>query len=104
MSKTKYLVKESLLNSEDDWINEVVDGKPLKAEYWQIDYIDNLLPRTSLTLQNPEEIFYKIYQKDFSHLEAEKIIIELKQNEIYSDPRDQFIKMCKSGMFNDRKV
>ena len=85
----------------DDWIDEVVDGKPLKAEYWQIDYIDNLLPRTSLTLPYQEEILYKIYQKDFSQLEADEIILELKQNEIYNDPRDQYKKMCKSGMFND---
>tara|TARA_R110002074_G_scaffold296231_1_gene467779 strand:- start:3151 stop:3423 length:273 start_codon:yes stop_codon:yes gene_type:complete len=88
----------------DDWIDEVVDGKPKQAEYWQIDYIDNLLPRTSLTLPYQEEILYKIYQKDFSQLEAEEIIIYLKENEVYSDPRDQYKKMYKSGMFNDKKI
>ena len=88
----------------DDWIDEVVDGKPKQAEYWQIDYIDNLLPRTSLTLPYQEEILYKIYHKDFSQLEAEEIIIYLKENEVYSDPRDQYKKMYKSGMFNDKKI
>ena len=88
----------------NDWFDEVVDGEPLNAEYWQIDYIDNLLPRTSLTLPYQEEILYKIYQKDFSQLEAEEIIIYLKENEVYSDPRDQYKKMYKSGMFNDKKI
>ena len=88
----------------NDWFDEVVDGEPLNAEYWQIDYIDNLLPRTSVTLPYQEEILYKIYQKDFSQLEAEEIIIYLKENEVYSDPRDQYKKMYKSGMFNDKKI
>jgi hypothetical protein len=88
----------------DDWIDEVVDGKPKQAEYWQIDYIDNLLPRTSLTLPYQEEILYKIYQKDFSQLEADEIIIYLKENEVYSDPRDQYKQMHKSGMFNDKQI
>ena len=88
----------------DDWIDEVVDGKPKSAEYWQIDYIDNLLPRTTLTSEYQTEILNKIYDKDFSVLEAEEIIFELKQNEVYSDPRDQYNKMFKSGMFNDKKI
>lgn len=88
----------------DDWIDEVVDGKPKQAEYWQIDYIDNLLPRTSLTQEYQTQILNKIFDKDFSVLEAEEIIFELKQNEVYADPRDQYKKMFKSGMFNDKEI
>ena len=83
----------------DDWIDEVVDGKPKQAEYWQIDYIDNLLPRTSLTIEQQAVILNRIYEKDFSILEAEEIILHLKHNEIFTDPRDQYNEMVKSGMF-----
>ena len=88
----------------DNWFDEVVDGEPSEAEYWQIDYIDNLLPRTSLTNQDKEEIFNRIYEKDFSKIEAEEIIILLKENEVYSDPRDQYKQMHKSGVFNDKQI
>jgi len=46
-----------------DWFDEIVDGTPKDAEYWQIDYIDSLLPRTSLNIKNQEEISYIIFQK-----------------------------------------
>ena len=88
----------------DDWFNEVVDGEPSEAEYWQIDYIDNLLPRTSLTNEDKEQIFNRIHEKDFSKIEAEEIIVLLKENEVYSDPRDQYKQMHKSGMFNDKQI
>lgn len=88
----------------NDWFDEVVDGEPLIAEYWQVDYIDNLLPRTSITLEDQELISNRIFQKSFTQLEAEQIIIYLKENEVYSDPRDQYKKMCKSGMFNDKEI
>mgnify|MGYP006200419493 CR=1 FL=1 len=35
----------------DDWFDDVVDGKPIDAEYWQIDFIDSLLPRTALEIK-----------------------------------------------------
>jgi len=83
----------------EDWFDEIVNGKPKDAEYWQIDYIDRLLPRTSLSVSNQEEIFYKIFEKGFTELEAEKLIIYLKENEVYSDPRDQYKQFAKNGMF-----
>tara|TARA_R100001463_G_scaffold56773_2_gene108914 strand:- start:4761 stop:5024 length:264 start_codon:yes stop_codon:yes gene_type:complete len=84
----------------DNWFDEVVDGKPKQAEYWQIDYIDNLLPRTPLPMEEQQEIIDRIYNKEFSEIEAEEIIIYLKQNEIKSDPKDQYQQFVKNGMFN----
>ena len=83
----------------DDWLDEIVDGKPKDAEYWQIDYIDRLLPRTSLSVLNQEEISYKIFEKGFTELEADEIIKHLKENEVYSDPKDQYKQFAKNGMF-----
>ena len=40
---------------------------------------------------NPETLTY---------LEAEELIIKLKENEIKTDPKDQYQEMFRSGMFN----
>ena len=83
-----------------NWFDEVVDGKPKQAEYWQIDYIDSLLPRTALPLNEQHEIANRIYDKDFSEIEADEIIILLKENEVKSDPKDQYQQFVKNGMFS----
>lgn len=82
-----------------DWLDEVVDGKPKDAEYWQIDYIDSLIHRTSLCNTSREEISNKIFEKGFTELEADEIIKHLKENEVYSDPKDQYKQFAKNGMF-----
>ena len=38
--------------------------------------------------------------RSFSKQEAEEIIIQLKQSEIKTDPRDQYKDFVKNGMFN----
>ena len=83
----------------DDWFDEVVDGKPVDAEYWQIDFIDNLLPRTGLEMNEQAIILNKIFEKGFSKQEAEELIIYLKQSEIKTDPKDQYQEFVKNGMF-----
>ena len=47
----------------DDWFDEVVDGKPKLAEYWQIDFIDDLIRRTPLSISQQQEIFSVTYVK-----------------------------------------
>jgi|TARA_R100001463_G_scaffold9308_6_gene27867 hypothetical protein len=84
----------------DDWFDEVVDGKPKLAEYWQIDFIDDLLRRTPLSMSQQQEISSRIYDKDFSEIEAEELIIYLKENEIKRDPKDQYKQFVKNGMFS----
>ena len=84
----------------DDWFDEVVDGKPKLAEYWQIDFIDDLLPRTPLCISEQQKISSRIYDKDFSEIEAEELIIYLKENEIKRDPKDQYKQFVKNGMFS----
>ncbi len=74
-------------------------GKPVDAEYWQIDFIDNLLPRTGLEINEQAIISNKIFEKGFSKQEAEELIIYLKQSEIKTDPKDQYQEFVKNGMF-----
>ena len=40
-----------------DWLDEVLDGKPLEAEMWKIGYIENLLHRTTISSREQEDIF-----------------------------------------------
>jgi hypothetical protein len=83
----------------DDWFDDVVDGKPIDAEYWQIDFIDSLLPRTALEINEQVVVSNKIFEKGFSKQEAEELIIYLKQSEVKTDPRDQYQEFVKNGMF-----
>lgn len=82
----------------DEWLEEVLDGKPLEAELWQLGYIENLLPHTSLDSREKEEIFNKL--STLTEIEAEELIPYLKENEIKSDPKDQYGEMRNNGMFS----
>ena len=84
----------------DDWFDEVVDGKPKLAEYWQIDFIDDLLRRTPLCISEQQEISSRIYDKDFSEIEAEELIIYLKENEIKRDPKTNTNSSSRTEMFS----
>ena len=97
MSK-ECLAKTKLLTKYDEWFDEVVDGEPTEAEFWQIGYIDNLLPHTTLSEQEKTEIFNKL--STLTEIEAEELIPYLKENEIKTDPKDQYEQMRKNGAFD----
>ena len=81
-----------------DWMDEVLNGQPTEAELWQIGYIENLLPYTSLGIKEKEEIFNKL--STLNEIEAEELIPHLKENEIKTDPKDQYEQMRRNGMFS----
>lgn len=83
-----------------DWIDEVLDGKPLEAEWWKVGYIENLLPYTSISPREQQEIFNNL--STLTDLEADELIPYLKENEIKRDPKDQYEQMRKAGVFDDR--
>ena len=84
-----------------DWMDEVLDGKPLEAEIWKIGYIENLLHRTSISLLEQNEILNSL---DILHdIDADKIIKYIKENEVHSDPKHQYEAMRKNGMFNKKE-
>jgi hypothetical protein len=99
MSK-EYLDKMKLLTKYDEWFEEVINGEPTEAELWQIGYIENLLPYTSLNTTEKEEIFNNL--STLTEIEAEELIPHLKENEIKSDPKDQYEQMRQAGVFNGR--
>tara|TARA_R110002020_G_scaffold225959_3_gene436288 strand:- start:1495 stop:1752 length:258 start_codon:yes stop_codon:yes gene_type:complete len=83
-----------------DWIDEVLDGKPLEAEIWKIDYIENLLHHTSISTSEQEKIMSCLnYLTD---IDADEILIKIKENKIHSDPKTQYQEMSKNGMFNPK--
>ena len=99
MSK-ECLDKMKLLTKYDEWFEAVINGEPTEAELWQIGYIENLLPYTSLNTTEKEEIFNNL--STLTEIEAEELIPHLKENEIKSDPKDQYEQMRQAGVFNGR--
>ena len=81
-----------------DWMDEVLDGKPLEAEMWKVGYIENLLPYTSISSREQEKIFNNL--STLTDIEADELIPYLKENEIKRDPKDQYEQMRRNGMFD----
>jgi len=76
----------------DDWIDEVIDGKPEKSNIYQIGIIEGLQTTSSYRWDGNIETL--------TYLEAEELIIKLKENDNPKDPKDQYKKMFRGGMFN----
>ena len=83
-----------------DWMDEVLDGKPLEAEMWKIGYIENLLHRTTISSREQEDIFNSL--NELTDIEADEILKKIKENEIKTDPKDQYEQMRRNGMFGSR--
>jgi len=81
-----------------DWMDEVLDGKPLEAEVWKLNYIENLQHFTSITDSEKENIIESL--SDLDDEEADEIIKHIKEHEIHLDPKHQYEAMRKNGMFN----
>ena len=83
-----------------DWMDEVLDGKPLEAEMWKIGYIENLLHRTAISTAEQTEIMNSL--DILTDIDADKIIKKIKEYEIKTDPKDQYEEMRRNGMFSSR--
>jgi len=92
------LVKMKSLTKYDEWFEEVINGEPTEAELWQVGYIENLLPYTALDSREKEKIFNNL--STLTKIEAEELIPYLKENEIKTDPKDQYEQMRRNGMFD----
>ena len=82
----------------DDWIDKAIDGEPKEAELWQLAYIESNLHYTSISLSEQSSILRIL--NGLSEEEAKKIIQNIKENEIQIDPKHQYTKMRKNGMFD----
>ena len=80
-----------------DWMDEVLDGKPLEAEMWKLSYIENLLHRTAISTSEQQEIMNSL--DILTDIDADKILKKIKEYEIKTDPKDQYEEMRRNGMF-----
>ena len=85
-----------------DWMDEVLDGKPLEAEMWKLGYIENLLHRTAISTSEQQEILNSL--DILTDIDADKIIKKIKEYEIKTDPKDQYEEMRRNGMFDDKSI
>jgi len=83
-------------------MDEVLDGRPLEAEMWKINYIESLLHQTAMPNSEQYEIINSL--DIITDIDADKIIKYIKENEIFKDPKHQYEAMRKNGMFNDRDI
>ena len=88
------------MNSDEynEWLNDVVNGKPKEAEDWQLNYIESIVQYTSIPEDEKTEILNNL--NSYSEIEAEETLKYLKENEIKTDPKDQYEQMRKNGMFD----
>tara|TARA_R110000744_G_scaffold348265_1_gene453867 strand:- start:883 stop:1152 length:270 start_codon:yes stop_codon:yes gene_type:complete len=86
--------------SNNDWIDEALDGKPSLITNRQWLTIEGNIDLTSLTTEMKSEILNRI--NDLTELEAEKIITKLYNNRYEKDTQKQWLKMFRDGVFEDR--
>ena len=86
--------------SNNDWIDEALDGKPSLITNRQWLTIEGNIDLTSLTTEMKSEILNRI--NELTELEAEKIITKLYNNRYEKDTQKQWLKMFRDGVFEDR--
>tara|TARA_R100000742_G_C4251204_1_gene69513 strand:+ start:682 stop:948 length:267 start_codon:yes stop_codon:yes gene_type:complete len=83
-----------------DWINDMIDGEPTPITYRQLVIIDTMIDRTSISEMEKGYILSKL--NNYTELEAEEIIKKIFENEVKTDPQDQWKKMLKDNVFGNR--
>ena len=82
----------------DDWLDNLLDGEPSGITNTQWLIIESSIQYTSLTPTMKSNVLEGL--NDLTELEAEEIITKIFENEIKTDPRDQWLKMPKDGVFD----
>jgi len=86
--------------SNYDWIDEVLDGEPSGITDTQWLIIESNIDSTSLPLSMKSDILSRI--NDLTELEAEEIITIINENKYERDPKKQWLKMFREGVFGHR--
>ena len=84
----------------DDWIDNILDGEPTPITNGQWLFIESRIDQTSLTPGMKSDILGRI--NDLTELEAEEIITQIFENEVKTNPQDQWKEMCKRNVFGNR--
>jgi hypothetical protein len=86
--------------SNNDWIDEALDGEPTPITNGQWLFIESRIDQTSLTTRMKSDILGRI--NDLTELEAEEIITLINENRYEADTRKQWEKMFRDGVFGHR--
>jgi hypothetical protein len=81
----------------DDLLDYLLDGKPCEITLFQMATIETRIHRSALPLDEQQEILNKL--PTYTELEAEEIILYILENQVPSDPKDQYKQMVRNGMF-----
>jgi|TARA_R100000995_G_scaffold41833_1_gene19506 hypothetical protein len=83
----------------EDWFDELTNGKPLLCTNMQASMIESLLRISPITETQKGLIYRDLENMNMSELEAEELIIELRKDCIETDVRKQW-----EQMFNENKL
>ena len=86
----------------DDWLDDLVDDQPSEITLFQMATIETRLHRSAIPLHEQSYIINNL--SNFTEQEAEEIIIDILQNQVPSDPKDQYKLMARNGMFDDKEI
>jgi|TARA_B100001758_G_scaffold160286_1_gene138196 hypothetical protein len=81
----------------DDLLDYLLDGKPCEITLFQMATIETRIHRSALPLDEQQEILNKL--PTYTELEAEEVILYILENQVPSDPKDQYKQMVRNGMF-----
>ena len=81
----------------DDLLDYLLDGKPCEITLFQMATIETKIHRSALPLDEQQEILNKL--PNYTELEAEEVILYILENQVPSDPKDQYKQMVRNGMF-----
>ena len=84
----------------EDWLDNLLDGEPSGITNTQWLIIESKIQYTTLTSTTKEDILRRI--NDLTELEAEEIITIINENKYETDPKKQWEKMFKDGVFGHR--
>tara|TARA_R110001592_G_scaffold269216_1_gene535554 strand:- start:475 stop:741 length:267 start_codon:yes stop_codon:yes gene_type:complete len=84
----------------NDWFDELLDGEPSGITDTQWLIIEGNIDSTTLPPSMKSDILSRI--NDLTKLEAEEIITLINENKYERDPKKQWLKMFKDGVFGHR--
>jgi len=81
----------------EDWFDELLDGEPSGITDTQWLIIEGNIDATSLPNSIKSDILNRL--NDLTQLEAEEIITLINENKYEKDPKKQWQKMFRRGVF-----
>jgi len=86
----------------DEWLDNILDGEPSGITDTQWLIIESNIQYTTLEESTKSDILSRI--NDLTELEAQEIITIINENRYETDPRKQWKRMFKDGVFGNRDI